>query len=104
MKNKFYVIIGDFNHNSFTHYDILPYLSNSWKKLSKKKREEITDLKEWVKDRLRYQYWSRTEYEILLLSWPPIDNEDPRKIDIFWQCEPNLDIITKLFKENEKIN
>ena len=103
-KNKFFVIIENCGKRDFEPYDILPYLSNQWSRLSPKgKQEAKADLKKWVDGALMYQYWSRCEYEILLSCWPPSDKEDPKKVDIYWQAKPNLDIITRLFSENEGI-
>lgn len=104
-KNKFYVIIENVNTREFEPYDILPYLSRTWDNLKPKQKEEAKkDIKKWVDSKLMYQYWSRCEYEFQLLSWPEGKNDKPVKVDIYWQAKPNLDLITRLFKENEGIS
>ena len=101
-KNSFYVIIE--SNGDYKPYDILPYLSGEWGKLKPRDREAAkTDIKEWVRKELQYQFWGRCEYEFLLLPWPPGKNDTPKKIDLYWQALPNLDLITKLFTENEGI-
>lgn len=100
MKNKFYVIVEA--NGNFKHFDILPVLSREWSELKPKlKQEAIKNPKDWVDKELKYHFWSKCEYEVLLLSWPPRPNEEPEKIDVYWQISPNLELIVKLFSENE---
>lgn len=104
MKNKFYVWVIDFNTGEPSKYDILPYLSDSWGDLKPaSKQKALGDLQEWVKSQLMYQFWSRCEYEMLILPWPNKDSDKPRKVDVYQQALPNLPLITKLFAENEKL-
>lgn len=86
-------------------YDILPYLSQEWNKLKpSKKKEAAQNLQSWVDGELKYQYWGRCEYEMLVLPWPPGHKDSPKKVDVYGQCFPNLKLITRLFAENEGIN
>lgn len=104
MKNKFYVWVLDFGKSIPTPHDILPYLSQEWRNLKPKERGEATkDLQDWVKKKLLYQYWSRCQYEMLVLPWPTGPNDKPEKVDVYDQCLPNLELITRLFSENEEI-
>lgn len=94
----------DFGSKNLVPYDILPYLSQEWGKLKpSKKKEASQDLQGWVDKELRYQFWGRCQYEMLILPWPPRDDDSPKKVDIYDQCVPNLELIIKLFKENEGI-
>lgn len=103
-KNKFYVILEEGCTGEFGYYDILPYLSQEWNELKPKKKEEAKkDLQEWVDKTLKYRFWSRCQYEVLLLPWPSSDRDRAKKVDVYWQASPNLELITRLFSENEKI-
>lgn len=105
MKNEFYVWIMDFNGKNLVPYDILPYLSQEWGELKPgKKKEASKDLRGWVDSKLKYQFWSRCQYEMLVLPWPPGPKDSSKKVDVYDQCVPNLDLITRLFAENERIN
>lgn len=64
----------------------------SMKKLIKKNAtyEEIRDdLKGW----LIHDFWSKAEYEVVITEWVGYKLE--RKIDVWFQLEPNLDRITE---------
>lgn len=106
MKNKFHAwILEGFRNSTPVPIDVLSYLSQEWGKLKPSgKKEAKADLQEWVRKELMYQYWGRCEYEMLILPWPPRDNDEPKKIDVYGQCLPNLELITRLFSENERIN
>lgn len=108
---EFNVIIED--NGEFKSYDIMPYLRQQWYKflLGSKIREEsensywkkpetFKDYLVWVSRELRYMYWGRCQYEMILMPWPPKDTDKGRKIDIWEQCEMNIDLITEVFIEN----
>ena len=123
---EFNVIIE--NNGSFEPYNIMPYLQETWEEF-KKKALEISkeqpqgdnsywkipqtreEFRKWIKSQLQYQYWGRCQYEILLLRWPPRTDDNnnitpdtpKKKIDIYEQCEMNLDTITDLFLENIEV-
>lgn len=102
-KNSFYVIIE--SNGEYEHYDILPGLSFEWSKLKlSQKNECLKDLQSWVDKELKYRYWSRCEYEFLVLPWPNCEKDKPKKIDVYWQLSKSIELITRLFKENEKIS
>lgn len=70
------------------------------------------DLKAHLKSRFVRQYWSRCEYEFVTIDWPytTIEKSNPIKIDVFYQLELNIPIITELvwnyinfIKNNEKL-
>lgn len=73
------------------------------KKGSKDNWKPVTDynsFKEWLKGKLMYYYWSKSEHEVLIGDLSGKENEI-EKHDIWWQLEPNLDriceyIISKL--------
>lgn len=114
---KFNVIIED--NGKFKPYDIMPYLKYSWITLIERIMEygegdyrkypkTYEEIKEWVKNAIQYQYWSRCEYEMILSPWPSYTNDRDeevilknacKKIDIYDQCMMNIDTITRLFIE-----
>ena len=130
-KKEFKVLLMDFNRKEYEAYDVLPYFRNVWRdhrinrdkdynKIPVKTKEQ---LKEWIIDWGRYQFWSRCEYEFLMGNWPfgsrrltedmkeflktnpDIDNYDDNvkfrniiirdmvKIDVFEQLMMNIDIL-----------
>lgn len=107
---QFNVIIED--NGKFISYDIMPYLLNEWNYWNNRVNEleeesdywvipkSFDEIKEWVRNRLQYQYWSRCQYEIVLYPWPSGKYDNGYKIDIYEQCLMNLDIITEVFIYN----
>lgn len=51
-------------------------------------RNEISDL---IKRKAQWQFWSRCEYEYIISSWPPYDEDKGYKIDVFEQLTMNWD-------------
>ena len=97
--NEFNAIVYDINREKFVSYDIMPYLRDSYQKLKKIDRPKTYDeIKKFVDSELMYQFWSRCEYEIIVSDWPP--SGVTKKIDVYWQCKMNLDLITRLLIED----
>lgn len=102
----FNVIFFEFNKQTPTVHNIMPYLINWYKSVSVSLRPNLKDFKsckDWVDARLRNQYWSRCEYEFIMVHWPYKENnilDKAHKIDIYEQCKMNLDIITQIFIQN----
>ena len=76
-KKIFNVLEYDFNNRTRKYYDVLPYFRNSWKKKSYHhmtddggKPSNKKELKEWIINISKYQFWSRCEYEFLMAAWP----------------------------------
>ena len=124
---EFNVLIED--NGKFKPYNIMRYLENSWDDFNIRRQDIETpeeeldsywkyptnyeEIKDWVDRQLKYQYWARCEYEMVLSRWPyrELDIDTPkfkkgtaiipenegRKIDIYEQCKMNLDVITDLF-------
>lgn len=119
----FYVMLHNFNSNEVEKYNIMPYLIDVYKDCQEKEhwwmfedanrcpltREEFVL---FVKRVCKHQFWSRCQYEWLMIGWPPGKTdtlEDCKKIinssikvDAFDQIEMNLSIIADIFKENVK--
>lgn len=95
----FNVIIEDFNAKAFVSYNVMPYFINCYKQ-EKHKPKTFNGFKEFVRKKSLYQFWSRSEYEIVLHAWPCDDHT--QKIDVFDQIKMNLDIVTEILMENVK--
>ena len=98
---SFYCIHQEYNSRRFEPYDVMPYFLNEWKEIKKSKRPtKLTELKEWLRGRAQYMYWSRCEYEVILAGWPNTDNQ--KKIDIYDQIIMNLPLVVEVFCKNIK--
>lgn len=97
---SFYTIINNFNAGTFEPYDVMPYLIDEYNK-SKDKPSTFEEFKDFVKNKSRYRWWSRCEYEIILSDWPGQRNHD--KWDIHRQVMMNIDTITAILIENVSI-
>ena len=102
--NKFNVIIFDINSEKFVLHDVMPYFRKEYKALvngewhDEKLPETIDDFKHFIKRVGMYRYWSRTEYEIILLDWP--SQKIKKKIDVWYQIENNIDLIARMLMED----
>lgn len=107
MKKKtpipFYVIIDDVNKQEFVKYDVMKYLIRCYDEVKKDKRPKTFDeFNEFVISKSRYMYWARCEYEICLVGL--VSRTPTTKVDVFWQIQNNLDLVTKLLMLNVGIN
>lgn len=96
---SFYVIWQDFNAREFKPYDVMPYFIDEYNE-SENKPKTYDEFKEFIKNKSRYRYWSRCQYEIILCGWPNTDTQ--KKWDIHKQVMMNIDIVTKILMENIK--
>ena len=123
---SFNVINYDINAREFVPYDVIPYLVNTYNErvkryyeinlkasTSKTQKEfdsykdlleywripkTFDEFKDFVKKESQYQFWSRCEYEIILVDWPC--QKDEEKWDVYDQIMMNLDTVTKLVMES----
>lgn len=85
------VYISNFNtreieiYNIFKHGSFLEDCQKNYKKNKENKEEFLENLK---KD-LKYYYWSKCEWEILLYPWVSKDNDKGLKIDVYDQIKMN---------------
>jgi hypothetical protein len=92
---QFNVCIFNSNTKKFEPYDIIPFLIDKYNSISKLDRPRTrNEIKKFINKECKYQYWSRCEYEILLLDWPCEKTKE--KIDIYDQVMMNIDIIVDL--------
>ena len=105
---QFNVINFDFNARKFVAYDVIPYLVSCYNKRVEigsdderlKVPKTYDEFKKFVKDESMYQFWSRCEYEIILVDWPNQKTEE--KWDVYEQIMMNLDIVTEIVMEAVK--
>ena len=89
----------DFNRKKYEAYDVLPYFRNicrghrfnwdkDYNKIPVKTKEQ---LKEWIIDWARYQFWARCEYEFLMASWPFGSHSMTEEMKEFLKTNPDID-------------
>lgn len=89
---EWYVLRDDFNNREVKHYNAL----SGWEENIKKARKKVKtreEFKNWLKREFMYYYWSKAECEIQVAGLFARDEKEFKKIDIWYQLEPNLDII-----------
>ena len=116
-KLKYYVFRYDWNSKDLVRCNILNeyFIEELKKEIKRYKINNREQFKERLMLNFRYYYRSKAEHEVLVCDLFPKDYEDfckqAIKIDIWYQIEPNIDLITdyiirelRLFKgkENEK--
>ena len=120
-------VINNMN-GKFEKYDVINRLSQSWDYMEDqweeiqndpeylrdpegwwKKPETDEEIRKWVERELRYLFWGKCEWEMILSPWPYRHLEDGtpilkqgeyKKIDVYEQCEMNMDLIVQIFKED----
>lgn len=117
---SFFAIVKNFNNGKLDKYDIMPVIyrriydkkgnlskdfyiyDNDFNRISVNTKELLYD---FVKNELRYHFWSKCEYEFVVIDWPnrdTIEESRPIKIDVYEQVEPNIPIIVDLLWEEIK--
>lgn len=91
---KWYAIEEDFNNSQIIQINVLNELNieKIVKRIKKEKVKSFDNIKEIIKSVLMNLYWCRAEHEILVSG---LFNEENKKIDVWFQLEPNLDRITE---------
>ena len=102
-KPKFYAFYKDFNNKKITKIDVLsaiwdePLMYYDFKGTHKISTKE--ECKKFLENELRYHFWGKCEWEVIVCDWPcgeTVDSSNPVKIDVWDQIKPNIDIITDL--------
>lgn len=110
---EFYVVNYDFNrrecvmYNIFDNIHVYDYCLRHVKRhLRHKKQYNREDLKKDVLQTISWQEWARAEYECSVGDPFPRTVDELKKIDCYWQAEPNIDIIVDMlisrYKEYKK--
>lgn len=100
---QFNVLDYDINSNSIKPYNIINknLLDNIKKERKRGKINSLLDLQEYLKREFKYDYWARAEHEFIISNLFE-DDKNNYKIDKWFQIEMNLELITKLVKEELK--
>lgn len=106
---EFFAFMHDFNTKKLIRTNVLAMFQDKKEIKSLIKRRQVSNFEEF-KDALRInlmsRYWSRAEYEVLIsdLIYNKDRDDEVFKVDVWWQIEPNLDIITRLVQEYHNIS
>ena len=66
------------------------------KHLRNKKKFTFEELQEEIRQIIMWQEWSRYEYECSAGPAFPRSLDELKKIDCYWQAEPNMKVITEM--------
>lgn len=84
MRNIFNVLIWNFNTQTIEEYNVIPYFVREWKEeKDKSKFKSFDDIKEFVRSKSLYQFWSRWEQQVreeILTAYPDIDIDTLDKV------------------------
>ena len=104
-KLEWYCLEWDFNKKQPRMINIMLYIDiDDLKKKIRYRGKKPTkynsvknrdELREYLRREFIYYFWSKCEHEIIVNSWPCNDASTEAKIDVFFQIEPNLDVITE---------
>ena len=96
VKLEWYVMAHDFNNDKIVPYNIFynsfPELIH--KEIKKKKINNYNELKEYISNWSKYNYWCKAEHEIIVAGLISKGDKE-EKIDVDWQIQMNLDRITE---------
>ena len=109
IKNKklvWNVLLHDFNSDKIITYNVFSdeFKENLYKEYRKKKINNKLELKEYIKSKMMYRYWSRSEYEIAVGGIHSKHPENFEKIDAYYQLEMNLDHIVDYINDYLEMN
>lgn len=96
---EWFAFYQDFNSDKliFTNVFRSNFVEDILKRVKSKsqfrKIDSYDSLKEAIRTEFVHDYWSKSEYEVIVSNWSGKDFE--QKIDIWYQLEPNLDRITE---------
>ena len=93
------VWIWDFNHDALESYDVVPRFVESIRQYTKPKNLPKTKeaLNEILESNVRYSFWSKCEYEMIIHGWPEQNND--QKVDVYQQLKLNWPIFLDFFWE-----
>ena len=73
--------------NIFDHYAFMNDVKKAYTKY--KKSKNFDEFYDKVKSSLRYNFWAKCEWEIILSDWPPSKNFNDKKVDVYTQVMIN---------------
>ena len=96
------VYVGNFTEkkmetdNVFEHCGFVKDCQEAYKK----HKDDKDAFLEEVRRSLMYYFWSKCEWEIILSLWPPRENQQPLKIDVYDQVMLNWPIFSEYVWNN----
>lgn len=98
------VYCGDFNAGRIDEHNIFDHAGfyDDCVKAARKHKDDRSSFEDEIKRSLRYYYWSKCEWEIILSGWPPSDRFRAVKIDVFDQIMLNWPVFINWLWENRK--
>lgn len=96
------VYIGDFNGKRMETYNVFNNggVVEDCRKAYKKHKDDKDAFLENIRLILKYYYWSKCEWEIILSLWPPRENQQVMKIDVYDQVMLNWPIFSEYVWNN----
>ena len=94
---QWYVYVENFNRKKMEKYNIFEHASfmEDVRKAYKKHRDNFEEFSIEIKRSLRYYFWSKCEWEIVLSPWPEREGFREEKIDVYDQVMLNADVFFK---------
>ena len=103
---KWYVYIEDCNRRMITTYNIFDHNSfmNDLREIAKKPFADNRDkFADHVTNALRYYFWGKTEWEIVLSSWTPDEKGKTKKVSVFDQIMLNWEQFNKYLFDHKSL-
>jgi len=100
------VFLDDFNTHRIRTLNIFQHASflDGCRKAAKKYADDKQAFAEQIEKILKYYFWSKTEYEIVLDTWPPSPRFHPEKVDVYDQVMLNWSVfIAWLWSNREEL-
>lgn len=96
------VYFGDFNRRVIRTYNVFDHFGfwNDLVKAKKKHKDDREAFAEDVRISLRYFFWAKCEWEIILDHWPSKEGFEDKKVDVFDQINLNWERFIDYIWEN----
>ena len=91
------VFTFDFNSKKLKIYNVLSHtlfvesVEKRAKELYRDNLPDYTKFREYVRLELQYYFWSKCEWELVMSPWPPHEDDEGEKIDVYDQVMLNFD-------------
>lgn len=83
-------------YNIFEHYNFMRSVMENYE-LNKDNFENFSEM---LKNDIRYYFWSKCEWEIILSDWPPSDSFKDKKVSVYDQVMLNWPVFSEYVWEN----
>ena len=96
------VLFEDFNKKEIVYYDI--FKGGHFEKIAKDLKERVSSKELFAEEfrlKLMSQFWARSEYEVVVTSWPPyVTQEEIKRLSNeeikYYRTDVNLDVRRKI--------